>query len=75
MQRFFEWMVLWDYMFENRSKKQRIIIYLIISGVVTLILALFHLYQGWILIYALLAAIIEFFCIFYILYLPLKVKG
>jgi len=65
-------------MFENRSEKQLIIIYAIIALTITLLLSLYHLspYSAWpkdpILI--IIAANIEFFCIFYILYLPLKIK-
>jgi len=65
-------------MFENRTEKQLIVIYVIIALAVTFLLTLFHLssFSAWpkdpILI--IIAANIEFFCIFYILYLPLKVK-
>ena len=65
-------------MFENRSEKQLIIIYAIIALTITLLLSAYHLspYSAWpkdpILI--IIAANIEFFCIFYILYLPLKIK-
>ncbi|KYK33194.1 MAG: hypothetical protein AYK22_01410 [Thermoplasmatales archaeon SG8-52-3] len=65
-------------MFENRSEKQLIIIYILIALIITIILSLYHLspISAWpkdpILI--IIAANIEFFCIFYILYLPLKVK-
>jgi hypothetical protein len=65
-------------MFENRSEKQLIIIYIIIALAISLLLSIYHLspYSAWpkdpILI--VIAANIEFFCIFYILYLPLKIK-
>lgn len=61
-------------MFENRSEKQLIIIYVIIAILIALGLGIFHYYQGFNEIYIVIAANIEFFCIFYILYLPLKVK-
>ena len=65
-------------MFEKRSEKQLIIIYAIIALTITLLLSGYHLspISAWpkdpILI--IIAANIEFFCIFYILYLPLKIK-
>ncbi len=65
-------------MFENRSEKQLIIIYAIIALTITLLLSAYHLspFSAWpkypLLI--IIAANIEFFCIFYILYLPLKIK-
>ncbi len=65
-------------MFENRSEKQLIIIYVIIALTITFLLSLFHLssLSAWPKdpILVIIAANIEFFCIFYILYLPLKVK-
>jgi len=61
-------------MFENRSERQLITIYVIIAIVIALLLAIFHIYQGLHLYYIIIAANIEFFCIFYVLYLPLKVK-
>ena len=61
-------------MFENRSEKQLIIIYVIIALLIALGLAVFHYVQNFPLIYIVVAVNIEFFCIFYILYLPLKVK-
>ncbi len=61
-------------MFENRSEKQLIIIYAFIAILVALGLAVFHFFQGFDPIYIVIAANIEFFCIFYILYLPLKIK-
>jgi len=61
-------------MFENRSERQLIIIYVIIALVIALLLAFLHIYQGFHPYYIIIAANIEFFCIFYILYFPLKVK-
>ena len=61
-------------MFENKSEKQLIIIYAIISILVTFGLAALHIYQRMSIFYIIIAANIEFFCIFYILFLPLKVK-
>jgi hypothetical protein len=62
-------------MFENRSDRQRIAIYAFIAIVIALILSVIHFYQGFHPYYIILAANIEFFCIFYILYLPMKVKN
>jgi len=62
-------------MFETRTKKERTIIYIVIAILVTLLLALMHYFlQGWMPSAVIVGAIIEFFCIFYILYLPLKMK-
>ena len=65
-------------MFENRTHKQQIIIYAVIALIVTLVLSVFHYftYTGpFANIYVIiLFANIEFFVIFYILYMPLKVK-
>ena len=65
-------------MFENRSEKQLIIIYVFIALLVTFLLSIYHLspYSAWPKdpILVIIAANIEFFCIFYILYLPLKIK-
>jgi len=61
-------------MFENRTERELIIIYAIIALGTALILGFFHIYQGLHPYYIIIAANIEFFCIFYILYLPLKVK-
>jgi uncharacterized membrane protein len=65
-------------MFENRSEKQLIIIYVVISLIITFILSIYHLssISAWPKdpIIIIIAANIEFFCIFYILYLPLKIK-
>lgn len=60
-------------MFENRTKKQRIIIYAFIAFAVTVLLAVMHyIVQGWLIEAVLIVAAIEYICIFYILYLPLK---
>lgn len=60
-------------MFENRTKKQRTVIYAIIAFIVTLLLALMHyMLQGWMIQAVLIVAAIEYVCVFYILYLPLK---
>ena len=65
-------------MFENRSEKQLIIIYVIIALLITFLLTLFHLspFSAWPKdpFLVIIAANIEFFCLFYILYLPLKIK-
>lgn len=61
-------------MFENRSEKQRIAIYAVIAIIVALLLGALHYYQGFHPYYIVIAANIEFFCIFYVLYLPMKVK-
>ena len=61
-------------MFENRGEKELIEIYAVIGLVVALGLAVLHYYQGFHPYYIVIAANIEFFCVFYILYLPLKVK-
>jgi hypothetical protein len=62
-------------MFENRTKKERTILYGIIAFLTSVLLAFIHYFlQGWILLAVLIVALIEFICIFYILYLPLKVK-
>lgn len=64
-------LVFWI-MFEQRSTKQRIIIYALIAFFVTLLLAIIHDLQGWPIEMILIVAAIEYVCIFYILYLPLK---
>ena len=62
-------------MFENRSERELITIYAIIAIVIALLLGIFHYYQGFHPYYIVIAANIEFFCVFYILYLPIKVKN
>lgn len=60
-------------MFENRTKKERTVIYALIAFIVTLLLALLHyVVQGWFIEAVLIVAAIEYVCVFYILYLPLK---
>ena len=61
-------------MFENRSDKQRIIIYAFIALLVALVMAVVHYYQGWHPYVIIVVANVWFFCLFYILYLPMKVK-
>jgi hypothetical protein len=61
-------------MFENRSEKQLIVIYAIIAIVVACGLAVVHYFQGWDPIVIVVVANVWFFCLFYILYLPIKVK-
>ena len=61
-------------MFENRSERELIAIYAVIAIFVALGLAVFHYYQGFHPYYIVIAGNVEFFCIFYILYLPLKFK-
>lgn len=62
-------------MFENRTDTERTIIYVVIALIVTLVIAAIHYFlQGWAVLVVGIVAIIEFFCIFYILYLPLKIK-
>jgi len=61
-------------MFEKRSEKQLIAIYAVISIVVASIMAIIHYIQGWHPYIIIVVANIWFFCLFYIMYLPLKVK-
>ena len=61
-------------MFENRSEKQLIMIYAIIALVVACGLAVFHYFQGWDPIVIVVVANIWFACLFYFLYVPIKVK-
>ena len=61
-------------MFENRSEKELIVIYAVIALAVALILAVVHYFQGWHPYVIIVVANVWFFCLFYILYLPLKVK-
>ena len=63
-------------MFENRTKKEKIAIYVFISLAITILLAMFHLFiQGWNIYVVIIVANVWFFCLFYILYLPVKYKG
>jgi heme O synthase-like polyprenyltransferase len=61
-------------MFENRTEKELIVIYAVIAIVTALGLGVFHYFQGFHPYYIIIAVNIEFFCVFYILYLPIKVK-
>ena len=61
-------------MFENRSEKQLIIIYALIAILIALTMSVIHIFQGWDPIIIVVVANVWFFCIFYILYLPIKVK-
>jgi hypothetical protein len=61
-------------MFENRTEKQLIIIYAIISVAVAFGMAVVHYFQGWDPVVIVVVANIWFACLFYILYLPIKVK-
>ena len=61
-------------MFEKRSEKQLIIIYALIAILIALTMSVIHIFQGWDPIIIIVVANVWFFCIFYILYLPIKVK-
>jgi hypothetical protein len=61
-------------MFENRSERQLIVIYAVIAIIVALGVAAFNHLTGIDIYYNIFAANVIFFCMFYILYLPLKVK-
>ncbi len=61
-------------MFENRSEKQLIIIYALIAILIALTMSVIHIFQGWDPIVIVVVANVWFFCIFYILYLPIKIK-
>jgi len=61
-------------MFEKRSEKQLMAIYAIIAIAIASIMAFVHYFQGWNHYVIIIVANIWFFCLFYILYLPLKVK-
>ena len=61
-------------MFENRSEKQLIGIYALIAIIVAFCAGYFNYMTGVDVYYNIFAANVIFFCIFYILYLPLKVK-
>jgi len=65
-------------MFENRSYRELIIIYVIVALITTLVLIVFH-YYTWPAFFRdpiiiVIVANIEFFVIFYILFLPIKVQ-
>ena len=64
-------------MFENRSDRELLVIYVFIALIVTIALSVFH-YYTWPGIFRdpiviIIAGNIEFALIFYILYLPMKV--
>jgi hypothetical protein len=61
-------------MFENRTEKELIIIYAVIAIAVAFALGVFKFSYGVDIYYIIIAANIEFFCVFYVLYLPLKIK-
>jgi len=61
-------------MFENRSEKQLIAIYAIIALVVACGMSVIHYFQGWDPIVIAFVANIWFACLFYFLYIPIKVK-
>lgn len=61
-------------MFENRSDRELIIIYVFIALAIALIMAVVHYFQGWHPYIIIVVANVWFFCLFYILYLPIKVK-
>ena len=61
-------------MFEDRSDKELVIIYALIGILVACGMALVHYFQGWDPVVIVVVANIWFACIFYFLYLPIKVK-
>jgi membrane protein YdbS with pleckstrin-like domain len=61
-------------MFENRSEKQLIIIYAFIAIAFAIGAFYFNYITRVNIYYNIFAANVIFFCIFYILYLPLKIK-
>jgi len=61
-------------MFENKSDRELIFIYVIIAIIVALVIAFFNYITGVGIYYNIFAANVIFFCIFYMLYLPLKVR-
>ena len=61
-------------MFENRSEKQLILIYAFIAIAFALGAFYFNYITGVDVYYNIFAANVVFFCMFYILYLPLKIK-
>ena len=61
-------------MFENRSERELIIIYAVIALAVALGLSVMHYYQGWHPYVIVIVANVWFFCLFYFMYLPNKVK-
>lgn len=61
-------------MFENRSEKELIFIYALIALIIACGMAVINYYQGFDPYVIIIIANVWFFCLFYILYLPLKVK-
>lgn len=61
-------------MFENRNERELIVIYALIALAIALIMAAVHFYQGWHPYVIVIVANVWFFCLFYILYLPIKIK-
>jgi len=61
-------------MFENRSERELIFIYALIAIAAALIAGFYNHITGVDIYYNIFAANVIFFCMFYILYLPLKVK-
>jgi hypothetical protein len=62
-------------MLENASTRMRLMVYGLIALLVTFGLSLYHYFLlGWQFFLVLIAAVIEFFLVFYIFYLPLKYK-
>lgn len=61
-------------MFENRSERELIAIYVIIAIIVALGVAYFNYITSVDIYYNIFAANVIFFCTFYLLYLPLKLK-
>ena len=61
-------------MFENRSERELIVIYALIALAIALIMTVVHYFQGWHPYVIVVVANVWFFCLFYILYLPIKVK-
>ena len=61
-------------MFENRSDRELIAIYIFIALAIALIMAAIHYLQGWHPYLIIGVANVWFFCLFYILNLPIKLK-
>ena len=61
-------------MFENRSNRELIFIYAIIAIIIALGAAYFNHITGVGIYYNIFAANVIFFCMFYLLYLPIKLK-
>ena len=61
-------------MFENRSERELIVIYAIIAIIAAGIAAYYNYITGVDIYYNIFAANVIFFCMFYFLYLPIKVK-